>query len=91
MVPPGVVDLEIGARKPLAPEAVAFEQGDRRRIVGNAGRLDAMQSQRIETEVDDRGDGARHAPLAGVRRAHPIAERRRLGDKRKIHRFLDRA
>ena len=82
VVAPGAVDLEIGAGEPFALEAVALEQRDRRRIVGNAGRLDAMQPQRREAEVDRRGDGARHAALAGVRRAHPIAERRRSARRR---------
>ena len=80
MIAPCVVDLEIGARKPFAMEAVALQQRDRRRVVGNAGRFDAMQAQRREAESDDRGDRARHVSLSGVRRAHPIAERRRLRD-----------
>jgi len=52
--PPGVVDLEIGAREALALEAVAFEQGDRRRVFPECRRLDAVESQRVEAEARDR-------------------------------------
>ena len=75
MVAPGPVDLEIAARKPFALEAVALEQRDRGRVVRDAGRLDPVQPQFAESEFDHRRDRARHAPLAGVRRAHPVAER----------------
>ena len=80
MIPPCAVDLEVAARIALALEAVALENGDRRRVVGDAGRLDAVQPQLREREIDDRRDRAGHASLAGVRRAHPVAERTRLRD-----------
>ena len=45
MVAPRAVDLEIAARIALALEAVALEERDRGRVVGDAGRLDAVQPQ----------------------------------------------
>ena len=75
VVTPGAVDLEIAARIALARETIAQQNGDRRRVVGNAGRLHPMQAELAEREIDRRGDGARHASLAGVLRPHPVAER----------------
>src|SRR5208282_1219599 len=69
------VDLEESSRESLPLEAIALEQGDGRRILGNASRLDAMKPQSGKGEIDSRRDGARHSPLAGVRGAHPVAER----------------
>src|SRR5271170_6442002 len=74
VVAPRAVDPEKSPRITLAPEAVALEQGDGGRVLGDARRLDAMQAQSRKGEFDRRGDGARHPPLAGVRRAHPVAE-----------------
>src|SRR4051794_7653597 len=80
MIAPGAVDFEIGAGKALALEAVAFEQAYRGDVLRQAGRLDAVQAKRRKTVPRRRRDRARHAPLAGIARAHPIAECRCLRD-----------
>src|SRR5580658_5967573 len=74
VIAPRAVDPEESPRVTLAAKAVALEQCDGGRILRDARRLDAMQAQPRKGEFHRRGDGARHSSLAGVGRAHPVAE-----------------
>src|SRR4051794_8884573 len=51
MVLPDAVDPEIGSKKSFAPESGFFKHADRPGIVGNTGRFDPVQPQRIEGET----------------------------------------
>src|SRR6476646_669619 len=80
MILPRAVDAQIGARETFAAEACAFEQPDRCLVPRQARRFDAMQAQRCKSKADPGTHRLRHIATPGIRRPHPIAERRRLGD-----------
>src|SRR6478609_9016972 len=75
MIPPSPVYLEEAACVALAPETVAFKQGDRWRVLGDAGCFDPMQPQLGQGEFDCHRYSPRHAPFARIRGAHPVAKR----------------
>ena len=80
MVLPKAGDLEIAARQSFPFEAAAGEQRDRRRVVGQAGRLDPMQLQMLEGKAHGEADGRCHQAAPRIGGADPVAQRCRLGD-----------
>ena len=82
MIPPGAVDLEIGAGEALALEAVALEQGDRGALSGMQAASMPMQPQRVESRMRPRRrprascGPCRRAARPSNSRASPPARRR---------------
>src|SRR5271165_2724231 len=60
VIPPGAVDLEIAARIAFTPKGVALEEGDRGGVVGDAGRLDPVESEPRKGKFDGRCDRSCH-------------------------------
>src|SRR5689334_7608293 len=74
VVLPGAVDAQIFAGEAFTAEPGLLEQADRRDVGGDAGRLDAMQPQRLERERNDELDRRRHVALARIGCPHPVAQ-----------------
>ena len=82
VVAPGPVDPQESARVALTPEAVALEQRDRGAFSGMQAASIRCSRSVAKREFDRRRDRARHPPFARMRRAHPVAERRRSATRR---------
>jgi len=76
VIPSPSGDFEIGPDASFLLEAGFFEQADRAAVVLKARSLDAGEPEMDEPEPANRAHGFRHQPPTGMRRTHPVAQRR---------------
>ena len=80
MVLPAAVDPQILPGVTLLAEPAALKQRAAGLVLGQAGRLDAVQREVVEGEIQDRAQRLGHVALAGMAAADPVAETGRLRD-----------
>ena len=74
MIAPLAGDLEVATSEPDPLEAVLLEDSLRRPVVDERRRLEPVQSELVECDSDDLGDGLRREAPAAEPFCHPVPE-----------------
>src|SRR5262249_36705315 len=80
VIGPLAVDAQILARQALLAKADLVENRLGRLVVRQAGGLQAVQPEIVEDEGQDGAQAVGHQSLPGIGLAHPVSDRRGLGD-----------